>query len=94
VDEAANAANGTARREAELGLLTPVAKSWPAEFGLAANDLAIQIHGGYGYTRNFDVERSIATKGSIPSMKAPTAFRRSTWSEGKSCATAAPLWGC
>ena len=59
VDEAANAANGTARREAEvlLGLLTPVAKSWPAEFGLAANDLAIQIHGGYGYTRDFDVEQ-------------------------------------
>ncbi len=40
-----------------LGLLTPVAKSWPAEFGLAANDLAIQIHGGYGYTRDFDVEQ-------------------------------------
>jgi butyryl-CoA dehydrogenase len=40
-----------------LGLLTPVAKSWPSEFGLAANDLAIQIHGGYGYTRDFDVEQ-------------------------------------
>jgi len=40
-----------------LGLLTPVAKSWPAEFGLAANDHAIQIHGGYGYTRDFDVEQ-------------------------------------
>ncbi len=40
-----------------LGLLTPVAKSWPAEFGLAANDLAIQVHGGYGYTRDFDVEQ-------------------------------------
>jgi butyryl-CoA dehydrogenase len=40
-----------------LGLLTPVAKSWPSEFGLAANDYAIQIHGGYGYTRDFDVEQ-------------------------------------
>ena len=40
-----------------LGLLTPVGKSWPAEFGLVANDLAIQIHGGYGYTRDFDVEQ-------------------------------------
>jgi alkylation response protein AidB-like acyl-CoA dehydrogenase len=59
VDEAAHAATGSARRQAEalLGLLTPVAKSWPAEFGLAANDLAIQIHGGYGYTRDFDVEQ-------------------------------------
>ncbi|HLG88002.1 MAG TPA: acyl-CoA dehydrogenase [Alphaproteobacteria bacterium] len=47
-----------ARSGALLGLLTPVAKSWPSEFGLAANDLAIQIHGGYGYTRDFDVEQT------------------------------------
>lgn len=40
-----------------LGLLTPIAKTWPSEFGLAANDLAIQIHGGYGYSREFDVEQ-------------------------------------
>lgn len=43
--------------QALLALLTPVAKSWPADFGLIANDLAIQIHGGYGYTRDFDVEQ-------------------------------------
>ena len=47
-----------ARSGALLGLLTPIAKSWPSEFGLAANDLAIQIHGGYGYTRDFDVEQT------------------------------------
>lgn len=40
-----------------LGLLTPVAKTWSSEYGLVANDLAIQIHGGYGYTRDFDVEQ-------------------------------------
>jgi len=40
-----------------LALLTPIAKSWSSEFGPAANDLAIQIHGGYGYTRDFDVEQ-------------------------------------
>ena len=40
-----------------LALLTPVAKTWPSEFGLAANDGAIQVHGGYGYTRDFDVEQ-------------------------------------
>jgi len=40
-----------------LSLLTPVAKTWPAENGLAANDLAIQVHGGYGYTRDFEVEQ-------------------------------------
>lgn len=43
--------------EALLALLTPIAKSWPSEFGLIANDLAIQVHGGYGYTRDFDVEQ-------------------------------------
>ena len=59
VDEEAAATSEPARHEAGqlLGLLTPVGKSWPAEFGLAANDLAIQIHGGYGYTRDFDVEQ-------------------------------------
>lgn len=40
-----------------LGLLTPIAKTWPSEYGLAANDIAIQIHGGYGYSRDFDVEQ-------------------------------------
>jgi alkylation response protein AidB-like acyl-CoA dehydrogenase len=43
--------------ESLLSLLTPVAKTWPSEYGLAANDLAIQVHGGYGYTRDFDVEQ-------------------------------------
>jgi butyryl-CoA dehydrogenase len=40
-----------------LELLTPVTKSWPSEFCLMANDLAIQVHGGYGYTREYDVEQ-------------------------------------
>ncbi|MFO1255948.1 MAG: acyl-CoA dehydrogenase [Sphingomonadaceae bacterium] len=40
-----------------LGLLMPVVKTWSSEFGLASNDIAIQIHGGYGYTRDFDVEQ-------------------------------------
>lgn len=40
-----------------LDILTPIVKSWPSEYGLKANDLAIQIHGGYGYTRDYPVER-------------------------------------
>jgi len=40
-----------------IDLITPVAKAWPAEFGVKSNDLAIQVHGGYGYTRDFDVEQ-------------------------------------
>ena len=39
-----------------LGLLTPVAKSWPSQWCVTANDLAIQVLGGAGYTRDFDVE--------------------------------------
>jgi butyryl-CoA dehydrogenase len=40
-----------------LDILTPIAKSWPAEFCLEANKLAIQVLGGYGYTRDYPVER-------------------------------------
>lgn len=47
----------TKESESLLGILTPVAKSWPSEFCLIANDLAIQVHGGCGYTRDFDVEQ-------------------------------------
>ncbi len=40
-----------------LELLTPLAKSWPSQWCLEANSLAIQVHGGYGYTRDFAVEQ-------------------------------------
>ena len=40
-----------------LELLTPVAKSWPSEFCLEANKHAIQVLGGYGYTKDFPLER-------------------------------------
>ncbi len=40
-----------------LELLTPIAKSWPSEYCLEANKLAIQVLGGYGYTRDYPVER-------------------------------------
>lgn len=40
-----------------LEVLMPIAKSWPSEWCLEANSLAIQIHGGYGYTRDFPVEQ-------------------------------------
>ena len=50
---------GAAAAEAALLLevLTPVAKSWPSEWCLEANSLAIQVLGGYGYTRDFPVEQ-------------------------------------
>ncbi|MEV1294708.1 acyl-CoA dehydrogenase [Pseudonocardia sp. NPDC049635] len=40
-----------------LDVLTPIAKSWPSQWCLAGNDLAIQVLGGYGYTREYDVEQ-------------------------------------
>lgn len=40
-----------------LAVLIPIVKSWPARYCLAANDLAIQVHGGYGYTREYPVEQ-------------------------------------
>lgn len=40
-----------------LEVLIPIVKSWPSEWGLEANSLAIQVLGGYGYTRDFPVEQ-------------------------------------
>ena len=36
-----------------LDLLTPVAKSFPAERGFESNTLSVQIHGGYGYSSEY-----------------------------------------
>lgn len=40
-----------------LDLITPIVKSWPSEFGCKANELAIQVLGGCGYTREYPVEQ-------------------------------------
>jgi butyryl-CoA dehydrogenase len=47
------------RRECDLllDILTPIVKAWGSEYALRANDLAIQILGGYGYTREYPVEQ-------------------------------------
>jgi alkylation response protein AidB-like acyl-CoA dehydrogenase len=59
VDEKDTAASEARRAEAALLLdvLTPIAKSWPSQWCLTANDLAIQVLGGAGYTRDFPVEQ-------------------------------------
>jgi butyryl-CoA dehydrogenase len=51
-DLAEHAIDAGARRRASLLLdtLTPVAKTFPAEWGFEANALALQVHGGYGYS--------------------------------------------
>ncbi|MFN9478002.1 MAG: acyl-CoA dehydrogenase [Betaproteobacteria bacterium] len=59
VDEEKSAPEAAAREEAGLllDILTPIAKSWPSQWCLEANSLAIQVHGGYGYTRDYPVEQ-------------------------------------
>ena len=46
-----------ARAHLLLEMLTPIAKAWPSQWGPVADDLAIQVHGGYGYTRDYPVEQ-------------------------------------
>ena len=59
VDEMVSTSDDAARERARqlLDVLTPIAKSWPSQWCLVANDLAIQVHGGYGYTREYNVEQ-------------------------------------
>lgn len=54
-DVAAHGATDKARERAELllDLLTPVAKTFPAEKGFESTALAVQILGGYGYTSEY-----------------------------------------
>lgn len=54
-DLAAHADHAPSRRRAALllDLLTPVAKSFPAEWGFESNVLAMQVHGGYGYSSEY-----------------------------------------
>ena len=59
IDEERTAESEAERAEATLllDILTPVAKSWPSQWCLEGNALAIQVHGGYGYTRDYPVEQ-------------------------------------
>jgi butyryl-CoA dehydrogenase len=59
VDEMEAAQDAKKKQELRLLLeiITPIAKAWPSEWCLEANKLAIQVLGGYGYTRDYPVER-------------------------------------
>lgn len=54
-DRAADHPDAAAQKQSALLLdvLTPIIKSFPAEYGFEACSLAVQVHGGYGYTTEF-----------------------------------------
>lgn len=54
-DVALHGADEDSRKRAQLlvDLLTPVAKTFPAERGFESNALAVQVHGGYGYSSEY-----------------------------------------
>jgi butyryl-CoA dehydrogenase len=56
-EQTAESLEERARAHLLLEMLTPIAKAWPSQWGPVADDLAIQVHGGYGYTRDYPVEQ-------------------------------------
>ncbi len=59
VDKQHHAQSEAERKQAALllDMLTPVVKGWMSEMCLKANEYAIQVLGGYGYTREYPVEQ-------------------------------------
>ena len=57
--DAQRAADAAEKRRLHLLLeiLTPITKAWTSEKGLVSNDHGIQVLGGYGYTRDYPLER-------------------------------------
>lgn len=57
-DDEKTAPTESERKQAHtlLDFLTPIVKAWPSEFCVQANDMAIQVLGGYGYTNEHPVE--------------------------------------
>ena len=56
----AHDADADVRRDSHLllELLTPIVKAWGSDHALKANELAIQVLGGYGFTREYPVEQN------------------------------------
>ena len=59
VDEEHTASDDATRSRAAalLEVLTPIAKAWPGEAGQEAISLALQTLGGYGFAREYPIER-------------------------------------
>ncbi len=46
-----------AKYQGFLDILIPVCKAWSTDMGFRVTELAIQVHGGYGYIREYPVEQ-------------------------------------
>ena len=59
VDVSLNHSNENVRKEADdmVSLMTPVVKSFFSDMGMEITNEAIQIFGGYGYTRDQGIEQ-------------------------------------
>lgn len=59
LDQQKSAPEDEVRREAGLllDILTPIIKAWSSDLCIEANSQAIQVLGGYGYTRDYPVEQ-------------------------------------
>ncbi len=42
-----------------LDILIPICKAWSSDMGFKVTEMAIQIHGGYGYCREYPVEQCL-----------------------------------
>lgn len=45
------------RNQALVDLMTPICKAYATDMGFKVTELAVQIHGGYGYIREYGVEQ-------------------------------------
>jgi len=47
----------TAKYQGFLDILIPICKAWSTDMGFRVTELAVQVHGGYGYCREYPVEQ-------------------------------------
>ena len=83
-----------ARAHLLLDILTPIAKAWPSQWGPVADDLAIQVHGGYGYTRDYPVEQFYRDNRLNPIHEGTQGIQALDLLGRKVVAAAAPGWRC
>ncbi|MEW6350376.1 MAG: acyl-CoA dehydrogenase [Thermodesulfobacteriota bacterium] len=50
-------AQDVAKYQGFLDILIPICKAWGSDMGFRVTELAVQVHGGYGYCREYPVEQ-------------------------------------